>query len=47
MFFNPVLRLPSMLIFILYAGQSYVALSRAASLDGLQVVRFDPTKVRC
>ncbi|THH29339.1 hypothetical protein EUX98_g4847 [Antrodiella citrinella] len=27
-------------------GQSYVALSRAASLDGLQVVRFDPTKVQ-
>ena len=26
-------------------GQSYVALSRAAALDGLQVVRFDPTKV--
>ena len=27
-------------------GQSYVALSRAASLDGLQLLRFDPTKVR-
>ncbi|KIK79627.1 hypothetical protein PAXRUDRAFT_160834, partial [Paxillus rubicundulus Ve08.2h10] len=26
-------------------GQSYVALSRAASLDGLQVLRFDPKKV--
>lgn len=27
-------------------GQSYVALSRAASLEGLQLLRFDPTKVR-
>ena len=27
-------------------GQSYVALSRAASLDGLQVLGFDPKKVR-
>ncbi len=26
-------------------GQSYVALSRAASLDGLQVLGFDPKKV--
>ncbi|KZT26131.1 hypothetical protein NEOLEDRAFT_1063757, partial [Neolentinus lepideus HHB14362 ss-1] len=26
-------------------GQSYVALSRAASLEGLQVLRFDPKKV--
>lgn len=26
-------------------GQSYVALSRAASMDGLQVLRFDPKKV--
>ena len=26
-------------------GQSYVALSRAASMDGLQVLRFDPRKV--
>ncbi|KAL1741251.1 hypothetical protein HDZ31DRAFT_45848, partial [Schizophyllum fasciatum] len=26
-------------------GQSYVALSRAASLDGLQVLRFDAKKV--
>ncbi|GAA5974457.1 hypothetical protein JCM11641_003225 [Rhodosporidiobolus odoratus] len=26
-------------------GQSYVALSRATSLDGLQVLRFDPKKV--
>ncbi|KAG9308098.1 PIF1-like helicase-domain-containing protein [Chiua virens] len=26
-------------------GQSYVALSRAATLDGLQVLRFDPKKV--
>ena len=25
-------------------GQSYVALSRAASLEGLQVLRFDPKK---
>ena len=27
-------------------GQSYFALSRAASLDGLQVLHFDPAKVR-
>ncbi len=27
-------------------GQSYVALSRAASLDGLQVIGFDSKKVR-
>ncbi|KAM5546120.1 hypothetical protein V8D89_000246 [Ganoderma adspersum] len=27
-------------------GQSYVALSRAASLDGLQVLGFDPKKVK-
>ena len=27
-------------------GQSYVALSRAASLEGLQVLGFDPKKVR-
>ncbi|ETW77510.1 hypothetical protein HETIRDRAFT_247956, partial [Heterobasidion irregulare TC 32-1] len=26
-------------------GQSYVALSRAASMEGLQVLRFDPNKV--
>ncbi|KAH8923287.1 hypothetical protein BT69DRAFT_1219260, partial [Atractiella rhizophila] len=26
-------------------GQSYVALSRATSLEGLQVLRFDPKKV--
>ncbi|KIJ61687.1 hypothetical protein HYDPIDRAFT_96099, partial [Hydnomerulius pinastri MD-312] len=26
-------------------GQSYVALSRAATLEGLQVLRFDPKKV--
>jgi ATP-dependent DNA helicase PIF1 len=26
-------------------GQSYVALSRAATLDGLQVIGFDPKKV--
>ena len=29
-----------------HVGQSYVALSRAASLEGLQVLRFDPKKVR-
>ena len=28
-----------------FIGQSYVALSRAASMDGLQVLRFNPTKV--
>ena len=27
-------------------GQAYVALSRATSLDGLQVLNFDPAKVR-
>ena len=26
-------------------GQSYVALSRAATIEGLQVLRFDPKKV--
>lgn len=29
----------------LTAGQAYVALSRATSLDALQVVGFQPTKV--
>lgn len=28
-------------------GQSYVALSRAASMEGLQVLRFDPNRVCC
>jgi ATP-dependent DNA helicase PIF1 len=28
-----------------WTGQSYVALSRASSMDGLQVLRFDPKKV--
>ena len=28
------------------AGQVYVALSRATSLDGLQVLGFDPAKIR-
>lgn len=27
-------------------GQCYVALSRAATMEGLQVLRFDPKKVR-
>jgi len=27
-------------------GQAYVALSRATNLDGLQVVGFDPTKIK-
>ncbi len=30
----------------LLVGQSYVALSRASSVDGLQVLGFDPKKVR-
>ena len=28
-----------------YTGQSYVALSRASSIEGLQVVGFNPKKV--
>lgn len=30
----------------MFIGQAYVALSRATSLDGLQVLQFDPRKVR-
>lgn len=32
-------------VLIIIPGQSYVALSRAASMDGLQVIGFDATKV--
>ena len=31
---------------ILRLGQTYVALSRATTLDGLQVLGFNPSKVR-
>jgi ATP-dependent DNA helicase PIF1 len=30
----------------LVSGQAYVALSRATSLEGLQVLNFNPSKVR-
>lgn len=31
--------------FIVYSGQVYVALSRAVSTDGLQILNFGPDKV--
>jgi ATP-dependent DNA helicase PIF1 len=37
----------SHLISIFCVGQAYVALSRATSLEGLQVLNFDPKKVGC